>query len=329
MKIRRLITVISLLPLVLLFQNCGDLSISNEFLKDNQSLNLESLSEDDQLEVQSSATKVWRSKLKVNFNSHPIGYYTGNMLKSDFGDHALRTNRGVTKTGTEPSTLSTPRVRIINGYGGTRSARFLLHKNQFGFHDSGASWAVPVPPGDRYRLKFKMRLSPNFSAKGGKIIGFRGGYEATGGRPATGTNGFSARINWWRRPNVDTLVSYVYHMNANQRAPYGDAFYWNCTDANRCSDGTIDLAKIAGKWQTVQLVVKNNTPGKKNGFVKATVNGAVLSHQKNLEFRTTNSLKIDKLYVNVFAGGSDSSYSPSEKMYIDMDSIEVFRWEDK
>ncbi len=211
-----------LISSMLFFQNCGELDVSQKLLnKDNQ------VTDETDLRIESAASKnVWRKKIDINFNKHSSGNYTGAMLRSDFGQFAVDTNRGITKTGSNASPLSSSRVKIIkNGFGGTRSARFHLYKNKFGFHDSGASFEVPVPKGNRLKVSLKMRLSKNFEGKGGKIIGFRGGYEGTGGRPATGENGFSARINWWRRPMMDTLVSYTYHMNATQRPPYGDTFY--------------------------------------------------------------------------------------------------------
>ncbi len=273
-----------------------------------------------------SAQSQWTTIFSQNFEKNSIGIYTGSSLSRDFGSYALQTNRGVTKGGGGTALeKSKVRAEIVKGFKDSKSLKIKLPKNVYGYDDSGASWMVPISVSNEVSLQFELFLSRNFQGRGGKIIGLRGGDAGTGGREPDGYNGWSARINWWEISSLYTLVSYVYHIDQKERPSNGDAFFWNCNSTSFCTKGLLDIKKFRNRWNLINYQVKMNTVGAKNGEVKVLVNGLELSRRVGLDFRKTNKLAIDKLFVNVFSGGNDSRYAPTEDMYVIFDNIKVLK----
>ncbi len=90
----------------------------------------------------------------------------------------------------------------------------------------------------------------------------------------------------WRQEGVFT--QYLYHKN--QPGQYGDGLTY--------SSG----AALKSTWQTVTHRIKMNTPSQRNGILQAWVDGALVLNRNNIEFRSTNSVSIDKLLFTTFYG---------------------------
>ena len=155
-------------------------------------------------------------------------------------------------------------------------------------------------PVDHLFLRYYVRFQPDFDfVKGGKLPGFYGGSEVSGGRIPDGTNGFSTRF-MWRTSGAGEVYAYL---------PSSDKF--------GTSLGRGDFSFSPGKWQCLEQEVTLNTPGQKNGVVRAWLDGKPAYHNEHLEYRTVASLKIEGVFFSTFFGGGDSSWAPSRDLHAD------------
>lgn len=71
----------------------------------------------------------------------------------------------------------------------------------------------------------------------------------------------------------------------------------------------------AGQWNTVSLVVRLNTPGKSDGYLRFRVNGLERT-LSNILWRSSSNVKISNVLFSVFYGGSNSSYAAPRDTYV-------------
>lgn len=155
----------------------------------------------------------------------------------------------------------------------------------------------------RYYLRFGETWDPLTS---GKLPGLSGTYNKAGWgtRKSNGFNGWSARglftIMLAKNDPISGKIpigSYVYH--ANQPKWSGEFFIWN-----KNYSGFLDK----NKWYCIEQHVKLNTPGKKDGILKAWVDGKIAYENNQLEYRKTSDLKIEKVWMNVYHGGKTTAH---------------------
>lgn len=151
----------------------------------------------------------------------------------------------------------------------------------------------------RYYVKFENDWRP---AVGGKLPGIAGTYGKAGwgGRRASGKNGWSAR-GGFRRSMIDgdgslhvPLTSYVYYPDS-KNDPYGVHFSWGIAQRG---------VLRAERWYCVEQELKLNTPGKKDGYLNVWVDGRPALKKAGMRFRDTDKLKIEKIWLNVYHGGT-------------------------
>jgi hypothetical protein len=166
----------------------------------------------------------------------------------------------------------------------------------------GVGWRMPIRKADRAELAYTVGFSEGFDwVKGGKLPGLSGGPESvTGGNPADGRNGFSARLMWRADGRGE---AYVYHMH--QPGRYGESFPFP-PDFRFPDSGEV----------RVRLRVGLNTPGRRDGTldvwvrpVDSDAEAHVLS-RSDMEWRSGPDLAIDSLLFQAFHGGSDASWAP-------------------
>lgn len=155
----------------------------------------------------------------------------------------------------------------------------------------------------RYYLRFGNDW--NQSIQGGKLPGISGTYGVAGwgGRRSDGTNGWSARGAFHRSiPEGNPLSSthpigtYCYH--ADQKGPYGEVWLWQ-------NDYRGYLVK--NRWYSIEQHLKMNAPGKKDGIIRAWVDGHLAFEKTDIRFRNVKHLKIEQIWMNVYHGGKASS----------------------
>lgn len=166
----------------------------------------------------------------------------------------------------------------------------------------GVGWRYPIVRGDAVELAYTVSFSDGFDwGKGGKVPGLCGGPEnVSGGKPADGRNGFSARLMWRTDGRGE---AYVYHMN--QREKYGDSFPFP------------DDFRFPTKSEVmVRLRVTLNTPGRRDGRLDVWIRRASDVAERNvvqrsdMEWRSDPAMAIDGVLFETFHGGGDRTWAP-------------------
>lgn len=164
----------------------------------------------------------------------------------------------------------------------------------------------------RYYLRFANDWNP--TVEGGKLPGISGTYGEAGwgGRKTDGTNGWSVRGAFWKTPPVGNpshgltpVGTYAYH--AELEDYWGDAWPW-----------TRDLLGVLARnrWYCLEQYVKLNTPGRKDGIMRAWVDGMLAFEKTDINFRKVPTLKVEMIWMNVYHGGGAAS-PYDQHLYID------------
>ena len=167
----------------------------------------------------------------------------------------------------------------------------------------------------RYYLRFADDWEPTDT---GKLPGMSGTYGVAGwgGRPSDGTNGWSARGTF--RPRVpasnpfagDIVIgNYVYH--ADMEGQYGDVVLW----LDDCR-GVLER----NRWYSVEQYLKMNTPGQKDGVIRAWIDGRLAYEATDWRFRTVDHLKIEQVWMDVYHGGAGV---PDHDIHLYVDNVVI------
>lgn len=187
--------------------------------------------------------------------------------------------------------------RIVDpslAYSGTTC---LQHFNQRGTHYT--QWHRPYFPergADQLYLRWYHKFEDGYdlSMGGVKSNGLYASEDGVikSGRP-NGHDKFSLRINiskHWQ-PKL-----YFYH--PDQHYSTGEA-----RPMNLDPDFTIE----PGRWYCIEIMLKANDAGVRNGEIKAWFDGQLKAHHTGFRFRDTNDLKINMLYLGAYFGGDWTS----------------------
>jgi len=182
---------------------------------------------------------------------------------------------------------------------------------KIGPEEGGAGWRMPIGKNEAAELSYVLRFSENFDfVKGGKLPGLCGGPDnVSGGRRATGTNGFSARLMWRREGRGE---AYVYHKN--QKGDYGDSFAFPA-DFHFPTETPIQ----------VRISVTMNTVGKRDGSLRVWIDEKIMVERTDMEWRTVDSFGVDGFYFETFHGGGDASWAPTRKCWAEFAEMEIRR----
>jgi hypothetical protein len=197
--------------------------------------------------------------------------------------------------------------RVMVTEGQRLRVNFALGK--IGPEAGGAGWRMPFGKHETAEMSYTLRFSKDFDfVKGGKLPGLCGGPEnVSGGRPANGQNGFSARLMWRRDGHGE---AYVYHKN--QKGDYGDSFAFP-SDFRFPTDTPVK----------VRLAVRMNTPAKRDGALRVWIDEKVLVEQSDMEWRSVDSFGVDGLYFETFHGGGDKSWAPTKPCWVEFAELRV------
>ncbi|MCP5536358.1 MAG: hypothetical protein H7A51_09015 [Akkermansiaceae bacterium] len=160
---------------------------------------------------------------------------------------------------------------------------------------------------EKIYFRYYLYLGENWNYTG-KMPGFGGTYNKAGwgGRPSDGTKGWSARGSGHSVGNRFQMSSYCYH--ADMKGQYGDSWKWS---------GPL-LEK--GRWYCIEQYCQMNTPGKKDGILRAWVDGKQVFAKSDIRMRHNPSLKIEKIWFNIYYGGKATA--PTE-CFIYLDDIAI------
>lgn len=157
----------------------------------------------------------------------------------------------------------------------------------------------------RYYLRFGDDWDP---ARGGKLPGISGTYSRAGwgGRKSDGHNGWSARgLFRGRQDNKTPVGFYCYH--ADMKGTYGDEWLWDRDDLGKLENN---------RWYCLEQHARMNTPGKKDGVLRAWIDGQLAFERNDLRMRHQADLKIEKIWINLYHGGSWAAKS-DDHLYLD------------
>ena len=169
-----------------------------------------------------------------------------------------------------------------------------------------------LAPQDSLRLSYYVRFSQDFDfVKGGKLPGLFGGTQTSGGNDPDGTNGFSTRF-MWRRDGKGEVYAYL-----PTSSHYGTSI------------GRGNWYFTPGTWHHLEQQVDLNNPDQKNGRVQVWLDGKKVLDQSNLQFRTTEKLKIEGIFFSTFFGGSDQSWATPKEVTVDFTNFSVNNSSDK
>ena len=174
--------------------------------------------------------------------------------------------------------------------------------HEIGPERGGVGWRFPVPRAEALELAYTVTFSRDFDwVKGGKLPGLGGGPEnVTGGRPATGANGFSARLMWRADGRGE---AYVYHLHQPEK--YGESLPFP-RDFRFPTDTPV----------RVRLRIGMNAPGRRDGRLDVWVRpgDAAEEHvvsRADMEWRTVADIGVDSVLFQTFHGGGDRSWAPT------------------
>ncbi len=156
-------------------------------------------------------------------------------------------------------------------------------------------------------LRYYLRFANDWrqTLQGGKMPGISGTYGVAGwgGRRSDGTNGWSARGSFYYSIPEDNplagttpIGTYCYH--ADQQGPYGEIWLWQ--------NGYRGFLEN-NRWYCVEQHLKLNTPGIKDGTIRAWIDGRPAFEKTDIRFRKTEKLRIEQVWMNVYHGGTKPS----------------------
>lgn len=164
----------------------------------------------------------------------------------------------------------------------------------------------------RYYLRFADDWDP--TVDGGKLPGLAATYGKAGwgGRRADPSIGWSMRGHFNRALSSSnplhgrtTIGTYAYHADMDDQ--FGDAWDW-------MNDGLGVLER--NHWYCLEQYFKVNAVGAKDGVLWAWVDGALALEKTGIYVRDVDSIKIEKVWMNVYHGGTAVAARPLH-LYID------------
>jgi hypothetical protein len=204
----------------------------------------------------------------------------------------------------------------LTEHDGLRWLRVDYVPGQIGPEKGGAGWRWPIGKHKAAELHYTLRFGEDFDfVKGGKLPGLCGGPEnVSGGRPANGENGFSARLMWRRDGRGE---AYVYHKN--QPGKYGESFAF-----------PEDFRFPPGQPVQVRIAVVMNTGGKRDGILRVwtTLPGQgerLMVERLDMEWRSSETFNVDGLYFETFHGGNDATWAPTRACHAEFTGFKVVK----
>ena len=169
----------------------------------------------------------------------------------------------------------------------------------------------------RYYLRLGNDWAP--TVQGGKLPGIAGTYGKAGwgGRRSDGRNGWSMRGSFGllgtqgAPPGRTPVGTYAYHARMGGR--YGDGWSWTM-------GGPGSLAR--DRWYCIEQQVKMNSMRWDDGLMRVWIDGELAFEQGSVRYRDIETLKIDRIWMNVYHGGT--AVSPQDQ-HVFMDNVVVAR----
>jgi len=170
----------------------------------------------------------------------------------------------------------------------------------------------------RYYLRLASDWHP--SPDGGKLPGISATYGNTGwgGRKADGRTGWSMRGLFFHSPEAGSpyheltpIGTYAYH--ADMEDYWGDAWAWT-------GNGRALLER--NRWYCIEQYFKVNQLGRKDGVMRAWIDGYPVFEKTDIRVRDIPSIKIEQIWMNVYYGGT--APAPTD-LHLFIDNVVIAR----
>ncbi|MCL4764220.1 MAG: hypothetical protein KJ018_20985, partial [Burkholderiales bacterium] len=76
------------------------------------------------------------------------------------------------------------------------------------------------------------------------------------------------------------------------------------------------------RWYCIEQHVRLNTPGARDGVLRAWVDGALALARDDVRLRDVEAVRIERVWMNVYHGGTAP---PARDMHLDIDSVVIAR----
>jgi hypothetical protein len=160
----------------------------------------------------------------------------------------------------------------------------------------------------RYYAKYDASFDVLGSSHNGGVIS---AHYCCPGQRSDGFNKFLVSYEASRfaaaKANPGELNAYVYH--PDMRDVYGDHFHPTGRIAPYASTPPFsfgpefvsrsEVTPVRGRWYAYELMVKANTPGRRDGRIALWLDGILIAEFPNLRLRDTSDLKIDRVALNM------------------------------
>lgn len=158
-------------------------------------------------------------------------------------------------------------------------------------------------------FRYYIRLADDWDPKqGGKMPGFGGTYGRAGwgGRPVKGIKGWSSRGLFRGVQDGKTQMGfYCYH--ADMPGQYGSEWKWEIEKRGLLENN---------RWYCIEQYCKMNTPGEKDGILRAWVDGKPAFEKTDVRMRNVPELKIENVWINIYHGGKWAAVT-EDHLFID------------
>lgn len=201
-----------------------------------------------------------------------------------------------------------------NFYAGAKALEFTVPKQSDEMSNTVIKYVKPTV--DTLFLRFYAKFAPGFNVIGsshngaGMASSYWDGPGSGPGIPADGYNKFFVSYEFGRFdnsvPNPGQLNVYVYH--PDQRDVYGDHFF-PTGEVSPCTSCPFDwgpdfvprphIVPPLGQWNCYELMVKANTPGKRDARIALWMDGKLVADFQNFRLRETTNLKIDQFDISL------------------------------
>ena len=208
-------------------------------------------------------------------------------------------------------TLSYAEIGRRVGFRGSWAVQSVLRQPLYkGVYRVDRLWVAGKPEPrepDEIYFRYYLRLAAdwNQTLQGGKLPGISGTYGVAGwgGRKSDGTHGWSARGLFKLtipagNPLAGTTPIGTYCYHADMKGSYGTNWVWQ-NDYRGFLENN--------RWYSIEQYLKMNTPGRKDGILKAWIDGRLAFEKRDIRFRHTPKLKIEQVWMNVYHGGKKPS----------------------
>lgn len=169
-------------------------------------------------------------------------------------------------------------------------------------------------------FRYYLRLADdwNQTVQGGKLPGISGTYGRAGwgGRKSNGRDGWSARGLFRKtipagNPLAGTTPVGFYCYHADMEGSYGTNWIWS-----KGYHGYLET----NRWYAIEQHCRLNTPGENDGVLRAWVDGNLAFEKTDVQFRQTDELRIEQIWLNLYHGGMIPS--PSDQ-HVFLDNVVI------